>query len=98
MIAPAAGVSISRDGHTAIVQAGAAKSSNGMVKAGNGISEAGYTWPSLVIGPRVGAAHLGDAEAPEVGVGADESRADGGERLEGSALLVEPAHPVGLDP
>ena len=30
---PTAGVSISRDGHTAIVQAGAAKSSNGMVKA-----------------------------------------------------------------
>ena len=30
---PAPGVSISRDGHTAIVQAGAAKSSNGMVKA-----------------------------------------------------------------
>jgi RND superfamily putative drug exporter len=33
VIAPSAGVSISRDGHTAIVQAGAAKSSNGMVKA-----------------------------------------------------------------
>ena len=32
-VAPSAGVSISRDGHTAIVQAGAAKSSNGMVKA-----------------------------------------------------------------
>jgi RND superfamily putative drug exporter len=33
VIAPAPGVSISRDGHTAIVQAGAARSSNGMVKA-----------------------------------------------------------------
>jgi RND superfamily putative drug exporter len=33
VLAPAPGVSISRDGHTAIVQAGAAKSSNGMVKA-----------------------------------------------------------------
>jgi putative drug exporter of the RND superfamily len=33
VVAPAAGVSISHDGHTAIVQAGAAKSSNGMVKA-----------------------------------------------------------------
>ena len=33
VIAPSPGVSISRDGHTAIVQAGAAKSSNGMVKA-----------------------------------------------------------------
>ena len=33
VIAPATGVSISRDGHTAIVQAGAAKSSNGMVAA-----------------------------------------------------------------
>ncbi len=33
VITPAPGVSISRDGHTAIVQAGAAKSSNGMVKA-----------------------------------------------------------------
>ena len=37
MIAPAAGVSISRDGHTAIVQAGAARSSNGMVKAAENI-------------------------------------------------------------
>jgi putative drug exporter of the RND superfamily len=33
VVAPAAGVSISKDGHTAIVQAGAAKSSNGMVAA-----------------------------------------------------------------
>jgi RND superfamily putative drug exporter len=33
VVAPFPGVSISRDGHTAIVQAGAAKSSNGMVKA-----------------------------------------------------------------
>ena len=33
VVAPSPGVSISRDGHTAIVQAGAAKSSNGMVKA-----------------------------------------------------------------
>jgi putative drug exporter of the RND superfamily len=31
--APSSGVSISRDGHTAIVQAGAARSSNGMVRA-----------------------------------------------------------------
>ena len=31
------GVSISRDGHTAIVQAGAAKSSNGMVKAADSL-------------------------------------------------------------
>ncbi len=37
VIAPAAGVSISRDGHTAIVQAGAARSSNGMVKAAEAI-------------------------------------------------------------
>jgi RND superfamily putative drug exporter len=37
VIAPAAGVSISRDGHTAIVQAGAAKSSNGMVKAADSL-------------------------------------------------------------
>ncbi|MGO9898854.1 MAG: MMPL family transporter [Solirubrobacteraceae bacterium] len=37
VIAPAAGVSISRDGHTAIVQAGAALSSNGMVKAADDI-------------------------------------------------------------
>ncbi len=37
VVAPAAGVSISRDGHTAIVQAGAAKSSNGMVKAADGL-------------------------------------------------------------
>ena len=37
IVAPAAGVSISRDGHTAIVQAGAAKSSNGMVKAADGL-------------------------------------------------------------
>jgi len=37
VIAPAAGVSISRDGHTAIVQAGAARSSNGMVKAAENI-------------------------------------------------------------
>jgi RND superfamily putative drug exporter len=37
VIPPAAGVSISRDGHTAIVQAGAAKSSNGMVKAADSL-------------------------------------------------------------
>ena len=37
VVAPAAGVSISRDGHTAIVQAGAARSSNGMVKAADQI-------------------------------------------------------------
>jgi RND superfamily putative drug exporter len=33
VVGPSPGVSISRDGHTAIVQAGAARSSNGMVKA-----------------------------------------------------------------
>jgi RND superfamily putative drug exporter len=33
VVAPSPGASISRDGHTAIVQAGAARSSNGMVKA-----------------------------------------------------------------
>ena len=33
VVPPSAGVSISRDGHTAIVQAGAARSSNGMVRA-----------------------------------------------------------------
>ncbi|MHB8491772.1 MAG: MMPL family transporter [Solirubrobacteraceae bacterium] len=33
VVPPAAGVSISRDGHTAVVQAGAARSSNGMVRA-----------------------------------------------------------------
>jgi putative drug exporter of the RND superfamily len=37
VVPPAAGVSISRDGHTAIVQAGAAKSSNGMVKAADSL-------------------------------------------------------------
>jgi RND superfamily putative drug exporter len=37
VIAPSPGVSISRDGHTAIVQAGAAKSSNGMVKGAESI-------------------------------------------------------------
>ena len=37
VIPPAAGVSVSRDGHTAIVQAGAARSSNGMVKAADEI-------------------------------------------------------------
>ncbi len=37
VIAPSAGVSISRDGHTAIVQAGAALDSNGMVKAADDI-------------------------------------------------------------
>jgi RND superfamily putative drug exporter len=37
VIPPTAGVSISRDGHTAIVQAGAAKSSNGMVKAADSL-------------------------------------------------------------
>jgi putative drug exporter of the RND superfamily len=37
VVAPAAGVSISRDGHTAIVQAGAARTSNGMVKAADDI-------------------------------------------------------------
>ena len=33
VVAPTAGVSVSRDGHTAIVQAGAARDSNGMVQA-----------------------------------------------------------------
>jgi putative drug exporter of the RND superfamily len=37
VIAPSPGVSISRDGHTAIVEAGAARSSNGMVKAAESI-------------------------------------------------------------
>jgi putative drug exporter of the RND superfamily len=37
VVAPAPGVSISRDGHTAIVQAGAAKTSNGMVKAADSL-------------------------------------------------------------
>ena len=37
VVAPAPGISISRDGHTAIVQAGAARSSNGMVKAADSI-------------------------------------------------------------
>jgi putative drug exporter of the RND superfamily len=37
VIAPSPGVSISRDGHTAIVQAGAQRSSNGMVKAAENI-------------------------------------------------------------
>jgi RND superfamily putative drug exporter len=35
VLAPIAGVSISRDGHTAIVQAGAARDSNAMVQAAN---------------------------------------------------------------
>ncbi len=33
VLAPTAGVSISRDGHTAIVQAGTARDANGMVAA-----------------------------------------------------------------
>ncbi|MGZ4180552.1 MAG: MMPL family transporter [Solirubrobacteraceae bacterium] len=37
IVAPTAGVSISRDGHTAIVQAGAAESSNAMVKAADSL-------------------------------------------------------------
>jgi RND superfamily putative drug exporter len=37
VVAPSPGSSISRDGHTAIVQAGAALSSNGMVKAADAI-------------------------------------------------------------
>ncbi len=37
VVAPTAGVAISRDGHTAIVQAGAAESSNGMVKAADSL-------------------------------------------------------------
>jgi putative drug exporter of the RND superfamily len=37
VVAPTPGISISRDGHTAIVQAGAAKSSNGMVKAADSL-------------------------------------------------------------
>jgi putative drug exporter of the RND superfamily len=37
VVAPTAGVSISRDGHTAIVQAGATRSSNGMVKAADSL-------------------------------------------------------------
>ena len=37
VVPPAPGVSVSRDGHTAIVQAGAAKTSNGMVKAADSL-------------------------------------------------------------
>ncbi len=37
VVGPAPGISISRDGHTAIVQAGAAKSSNGMVAAADSL-------------------------------------------------------------
>jgi putative drug exporter of the RND superfamily len=37
VVPPTAGVSISRDGHTAIVQAGAAESSNGMVKSADSL-------------------------------------------------------------
>ncbi len=37
VVPPSPGVSISRDGHTAIVQAGAAQSSNGMVQAADGV-------------------------------------------------------------
>jgi RND superfamily putative drug exporter len=37
VVAPSPGVSISRDGHTAIVQAGAARSSNGMVTAADSL-------------------------------------------------------------
>jgi RND superfamily putative drug exporter len=37
VVAPAPGVSISRDGHTAIVEAGAARSSNGMVSAADSL-------------------------------------------------------------
>jgi len=37
VVPPAAGVAVSRDGHTAIVQAGAAKSSNGMVAAADSL-------------------------------------------------------------
>ncbi|HET6865088.1 MAG TPA: MMPL family transporter [Solirubrobacteraceae bacterium] len=37
VIAPTAGASISRDGHTAIIQAGAAKTSNGMVAAADSL-------------------------------------------------------------
>jgi RND superfamily putative drug exporter len=37
VVAPAPGMSISRDGHTAVVQAGAAKSSNTMVKAADSL-------------------------------------------------------------
>jgi RND superfamily putative drug exporter len=37
VVAPSPGISISRDGHTAVVQAGAAKSSNAMVKAADGL-------------------------------------------------------------
>ena len=37
VVAPSTGVSISGDGHTAIVQAGAAKSSNGMVSAADSL-------------------------------------------------------------
>src|SRR6516165_2954313 len=37
VVAPSPGASISRDGHTAIVEAGAAKSSNGMVQAADSL-------------------------------------------------------------
>jgi len=37
VVPPSPGISISRDGHTAIVQAGAAESSNGMVKAADSL-------------------------------------------------------------
>jgi hypothetical protein len=33
------------------------KNPNGVLRAGNGISKYGYTWPALVLGPRFGAAY-----------------------------------------
>ena len=45
VVAPAPGVSISRDGHTAIVEAGAAKSSNGMVLRACGLISTPPTAP-----------------------------------------------------
>ena len=39
VVAPQPGMSISRDGHTAVVQAGAAKSSNGMVRAADDLKK-----------------------------------------------------------
>jgi putative drug exporter of the RND superfamily len=46
VVPPSPGVSISRDGHTAVVQAGAAKSSNGMVKAADSLKSSLAGLPS----------------------------------------------------
>ena len=87
VVAPSPGVSISRDGHTAIVQAGAAKSSNGMVKAA-GALEGQARCPLSRRGAGPSDRRLGDV------VGLQCRQPHGDDEVRGDLLAGDTRHPA----